>query len=190
MYLIYDTETNGLHGTEPHLPAVINQPRLTQLGFILLDNKFREVTRYNQLIYPDGWTIPNYLFFIENGHSTQRCFDFGVPVHEALTRFRDAVDCCKFTVAHNAAFDYRVIVGELIRAKVTPAHKPQHLCSMVLTTEFVNLPGKKKPKLIELYRHLFNEDFDGAHDAMADVEALTMCFIELVQRGVIVPGAG
>ena len=34
-------------------------------------------------------------------------------------------------------------------------------------------------------RHLFDEWFDGAHNAMVDVEATTRSFVELVKRDVI-----
>lgn len=44
----------------------------------------------------------------------------------------------------------------------------------------------KWPKLGELYRFLFNKDFEGAHDAMFDVIALKECFFEMAKRGVIV----
>ncbi len=45
--------------------------------------------------------------------------------------------------------------------------------------------GYKRPKLEELHLLLFDEDFDNAHDALADTEACMRCFFELVERGVI-----
>ena len=48
--------------------------------------------------------------------------------------------------------------------------------------DIVNLPRKKRPKPKELYRHLFNKDFDNAHDAIADIEATKDCFIELISK--------
>ena len=60
---------------------------------------------------------------------------------------------------------------------------------MATTTEFCQLPGRYKnykwPKLEELHRILFKEEFDGAHDAMGDVKAMVRCFFELDRLGVI-----
>jgi hypothetical protein len=49
------------------------------------------------------------------------------------------------------------------------------LCTKQLSTEYCNLPGKyagkpKWPTLQELHTHLFGKGFDGAHDALADVQ--------------------
>ena len=40
----------------------------------------------------------------------------------------------------------------------------------------------KLPTLTELHEYLFNEPFKEAHNATADVEATTRCFLELVRR--------
>jgi tyrosyl-tRNA synthetase len=40
----------------------------------------------------------------------------------------------------------------------------------------------KLPTLTELYGFLFNESFNEAHNATADVEATTRCFLELIRR--------
>ena len=54
------------------------------------------------------------------------------------------------------------------------------------STDYCKLPGRgfawKSPKLSELHRFLFDEYFDGAHDALIDVEATGRSFFELVKR--------
>ena len=45
--------------------------------------------------------------------------------------------------------------------------------------------GYKWPKLEELYRKLFGYTFDGAHDALADVEATRKCYFELKKKGIL-----
>ena len=53
-------------------------------------------------------------------------------------------------------------------------------------TQFCAIPGPrgfKWPSLGELHHALFNKGFDDAHDAAADVEATTRCFLELVLLG-------
>jgi hypothetical protein len=39
--------------------------------------------------------------------------------------------------------------------------------------------GYKWPKLSELHIKLFGEDFEGAHNALADIEATAKCFWKL-----------
>jgi hypothetical protein len=57
------------------------------------------------------------------------------------------------------------------------------------STEFCKLQGRgfgyKAPRLNELYKHLFGNWFEGAHNAMIDVEATARCLGELVKLGVI-----
>jgi DNA polymerase III subunit alpha len=57
------------------------------------------------------------------------------------------------------------------------------------TAELCKLPGGrggrfKLPTLTELHSHLFGEPFAEAHNATADVEATTRCFLELIRIGV------
>ena len=88
MYLFFDTETNGLLKTE-----IINgkstkvYPRVIQLAYILLNDNFEEVQSYCELIYPDGWEIPNDRFWIENGYSTEQNKLKGVNIRVALNFF-------------------------------------------------------------------------------------------------------
>lgn len=56
-----------------------------------------------------------------------------------------------------------------------------------VTASLLQLPGGrggkfKLPTLTELHSYLFNKPFSEAHNATADVEATTRCFLELVRR--------
>jgi DNA polymerase III epsilon subunit-like protein len=191
MYLFFDTETNGLPKTE-----IVNgiktkvYPRVIQLAYILLNDNFEEVQSYCELIYPDGWEIPNDRFWIENGYSTEQNKLKGVNIRVALNFFSQAIDQCHTMVAHNIAFDTPVLVSEMKRYNITAQNKTsKKICTMLSTIDFCKLPsqrgGFKWPKLIELHEKLFNEGFDGAHDALEDVRATVRCFIELKNRNII-----
>lgn len=94
----------------------------------------------------------------------------------------------KFMIAHNLDFDHKVLGAEMLRYNARASVKTQKICTMKSTTDLCCIPGPygfKWPKLEELHRFLFQEDFSGAHDAMNDVKATMRCFIELVNRGVI-----
>ena len=58
-----------------------------------------------------------------------------------------------------------------------------------VTASLLKLPGGrggrfKLPTLTELHSYLFNVPFSEAHNATADVEATTRCFLELVRRDI------
>jgi DNA polymerase-3 subunit alpha len=58
-----------------------------------------------------------------------------------------------------------------------------------VTANLLKLPGGrggkfKLPTLTELHQYLFNQPFAEAHNATADVEATTRCFLELIKREV------
>lgn len=192
MYLFFDTETNGLpKDWKAKMSNVDNWPRIIQFGFQVYDSTRQLVMESKELIVPDGWEIPNAKFWIDNGYSTEQNKLMGVPIHKSLQRFLHYYALSKIMIAHNMNFDYNVVGAEMLRLKLRAENKLERICTMEKTTDFLKLPGGKFggykfPKLEELYRFLFKEDFDGAHDALADVRATARCFFELVDRGIIV----
>ena len=116
---------------------------------------------------------------MEEGH------DLATVVDEFMADFDQAI----FIVGHNIDFDKKILGAELIRL-----HRPDVMnskrtyCTMQAGTNFCRIPGNygyKWPKLQELYIKLFGHDFDGAHNAMSDIEATQECFWELRRRRLI-----
>lgn len=182
-FLIFDTETNGF-------PP---KARMAQLAFMLVQEDGKVLDSYETMIKPDGWTIPEEKFFIENNMSTERCEKEGIPVFEALRRLQDCLKLCDYKVAHNINFDNQIIAKEIGLAGITPQlfQYKKGLCTMKSTTDLCRLPGRypgqfKWPKLIELHNYLFGCDFEGAHDALDDVKATQKCLVELIKRRVII----
>lgn len=194
--LFVDTETNGLpRDWRSPMTKVDNWPRCIQLAWAMTDEFGFIVDQRVDLIKPDGWEIPSEAFWINNGFSQEKSEKEGIPIAEALGYLIEAMNQVEYVVAHNMNFDYNVIGAEMIRAGLKAESKKQKVCTMTLSTDLMKLPGRFKgtykfPKLEELHRFLFEEDFDGAHDALVDVLACVRCFFELVNRGVIVIGDG
>jgi len=188
-FLFFDTETNGkpkYYGAK--MTDLHNWPRVAQLGWQIYNDAGELLREADYLIYPDGWTIPNEKFFIDNGMSTERNIKEGHPISVVLGVFLLDMQECDYLVAHNMGFDYNVLGAEMIRAKKSSAKKLPRICTMEATTNFCQLPGPrgfKWPKLEELHGILFNEAFDNAHDAMGDVRATARCFFKCVELGVI-----
>lgn len=191
-FLFFDTETNGkplAYGKS--YSDVDNWPRVTQLAWIIADVEGNNLLEQDHLIKPDGWEIPKEDFFIENGMSTERCEEFGVPLTGVLDIFYTAKMNSQVLVAHNLSFDHSIVWAEYVRAGRQPLSGMHKICTMQKSTAYCKIPypsgrkGNKWPTLAELHRTLFNKDFDGAHDALADITATKDCFFELVRLGVI-----
>jgi len=186
MYIFFDTETNGLPKNYNGKPTDLeNWPRVIQLAFIVTDTDFNELYRFCELITPDGWTIPVQKFWIDNGYNTKKNADEGKPMSFALSLLCEHINKCTHAFAHNMTFDYPIIAAEMIRYKVKPSNQVTKVCTMKSSTNFCALPKNKWPKLEELHQILFNEGFDDAHDALADVSATVKCARELVKKGII-----
>lgn len=192
-FLIFDTETTGLprYFRSP-MEDIENWPRMTQIGFMIINEEGEILKSYQSLIKPDGWVVPKDKFFIDNNMSTERCEKEGRPVFEVLREFQEALKICKYKVAHNMDFDKNIVGAEIIRAGISlPLFKfKPEICTMKETTNHVQAKthgGRNKwPKLIELHEHLFGYIFDGQHDAMSDVEATSRCLIESIKRKYII----
>lgn len=192
MFLFFDTETNGLPA-DYNAPATDtdNWPRIVQLAYSVRDRAGKTLFERDVIIRPDGWEIPDDMI---HGISHAQALQDGVPVAPEVTSFLDWVEKCDYLVAHNLNFDYPVFAAEYIRAvragtvQVRKA-KIEKICTMRSTVEFCKIPGRfgkyKWPRLSELHGELFGCDFEGAHNAMFDVDATVKCFFELMKREVI-----
>lgn len=187
--MFFDTETNGLPKSwKAEMKEVDNWPRVIQLAWQVCTDTGEVVSEMKRLIQPDGWDIPNEKFLIDNGYSTDNNKAAGFPMKEMLKAFLTDYEGSDHLVAHNMAFDHPVLGAEMIRYNLSSRVKLNKICTMQSSIELCRLPGNygfKFPKLIELHQHLFNEGFDGAHDAMADVNACRRCFFELLKQGII-----
>ncbi len=189
MYLIFDTETTGLPKRwDAPLTDSDNWPRCIQIAWQLHDDMGRLLEHQDYLVQPDGFDIP-YDSERIHGISTALADEQGISLEEVLEKFNEALGKSKFIVGQNVGFDVNIMGAEFIRMDVE--NKLQELpvldtCTEV-TAEMCKIPGGrggkfKLPTLTELHEFLFEEAFAEAHNATADVEATTRCFLELVRR--------
>ena len=190
-YLFFDTETTGIpQNYKAPCTDTDNWPRLVQLGWILTDGEGLELGRGNRIVRPDGFEIPTAASDV-HGITTERALAEGEPLHDVMMTFGADLNASNWLVGHNIDYDLHVVGTEYYRLgydhRIMFARP--YVCTMQATIDFCNIPGKygsKWPKLQELYVRLFGHEFDGAHDAMADISATKDCFFELLKRGVIV----
>jgi len=140
------------------------------------------------IIKPEGFKIP-YEAAKVHRITTERAYSEGVNLEEVLRAFNELIKETKYLVAHNISFDEKIVGAEFVRKGIkTELHRKPQLCTMQASTDFCRIPGPygyKWPKLSELHYKLFNEDFEEAHDAAADINATVKCFWELKRIGVM-----
>lgn len=188
-YLFFDTETTGLpRRWGAPVTDLDNWPRLVQLAYMAYDAEGNRLASVDTIIKPVGFTIPEEASKV-HGITTERALKEGRDLLEVLKEFRALLDNTSYLIAHNMGFDEKIIGAEFLRngmPDIPPA--VVKICTMHSTTEYCEIPGNygyKWPKLMELHRKLFEADFEGAHDASADVAATAKCFWELKKRGII-----
>lgn len=191
MYLIFDTETTGLpRSWAAPITDTDNWPRCIQIAWQLHDAMGNLIEHQDYLVKPDGFNIPYDAERI-HGISTELAEEQGVSLSEVLEKFNIALSKAKFVVGQNVGFDVNIMGCEFYRMGVASemAKMPVLDTCTEVTAELLKLPGGrggkfKLPTLTELHEYLFGEPFAEAHNATADVEATTRCFLELIKREV------
>ena len=192
MFLIFDTETTGLPlDKNAPLTNFNNWPRMVQLAWQIHDANGKFVKAENHIIKPEGYIIPINASMV-HGISTEHALNVGEDLNHVLDIFTETLKTVKYVVGHNVEFDLNVVGCEYLRTKgVNPLEQKLMVDTCTeKTANFCKLsggPGRKfkKPKLAEIHQLLFNEGFDMAHNASADVEATARVFLELIRIKVL-----
>jgi DNA polymerase-3 subunit epsilon len=193
--LFFDTETTGLpKNYKAPYTDVDNFPRLVQIAWILYnvgEGEAREVSTNNCIVTPDGFDIPEEASAV-HGFSTEEALKWGIPLKHVVNKFHSDVRIADVVLAHNISFDRNIYASELVRAgKAALAQEfmsSPMKCTMEASTDYCKLAGNygyKWPKLAELHSILFNEEFEGAHDALVDIRATAKCYFKLVELGIM-----
>jgi DNA polymerase-3 subunit epsilon len=180
--LVYDTETTGLPA-KGKAATLDDQPYIVQLACIL----YRDTTPVahfssylNPWINSKGQETPGVKFFIDAGLTKAKMEPSRLESQSCMAIFNQLVRKADRTVAHNANFDagrisdtfHRLLGDVTVEWASTP-----HFCTMLTLEPIMKLPAKwgkgyKWPNMDEAYRAYVDTDgFDGAHDAMNDVQA-------------------
>lgn len=184
--LIFDTETTGLPKThEPAINARDNWPHIVSISWVILDTATNKIlSRKSFVVKPNNWTIPEESIKIHK-ITNKNATEFGHPLSTVIDAFFQ--EDCHTIVAHNANFDYNVLVNAIKwDLGIDPiVVEKTVLCTMKLSKGLCKIPfengrGYKSPKLSELYEFVFNrKPISGClHDSLYDTIILT----EIVQH--------
>jgi DNA polymerase-3 subunit alpha/DNA polymerase-3 subunit epsilon len=169
--LFFDTETASLKGP------------IIQLAWVVTDGEGEVLECRNNSILPRGeWEMDPRAEAV-HGISRQWVEETGNKPHDILWEFVDRLNRVDLAVAHNLAFDLRMVKNDIERyhlTDLTPQPKAT-LCTMARGT----LSGQKWPKLEELHIRLFKKGFEGSHDALNDVMATVRIYFEMLRLGMV-----
>ncbi len=194
--LFFDTETSGFMSKKIDFDHS-DQAWCVQIGAIL-STQDEILSELNVLIQANGRSI-NYHAQKIHGITVEQADADGIPEADATAKFAKLLLQNPTIVCHNYDFDWPFVYQMMQRNldELSDEYRSRFYCEydsfctmkdkIVKTyVDARNIKGHKKfPKLIELYQKLFDTDFEGAHDAMADIQATRRCYYELINRGVI-----
>jgi DNA polymerase-3 subunit alpha len=203
--LVFDTETTGF------LPKDTKDldlfPYITQLAFVVFDTNTQKIVKsYNKYIKIPGEVEITPFITELTGVTREKC-DNGVSILGALHHFYMAYMSVQAMVAHNLAFDVKMIEIEIQRnfhkllsvnldtcllfdnslrkmERFCTMDMGKPVCNIVLPRRSLNEMGVPKtfvkaPKLSELYQKIFGYDFENGHDALVDTLACLRCFVSM-----------
>ena len=178
--MVLDTETTGLPSSRnPQELDKFNNARLIELGYIIFDKSEKNIKKYDDLVKPDNFIITN--TFI-HGITHEQAVKNGKNINQVLDQLTIDLKKVDGIICHNISFDMAIILSEAYRLNklelIEIINSKLHFCSMAIGKKFMK--NDKNPKLIELYKFLFNKDFIQEHRALSDCDACLDCFLSMI----------
>lgn len=183
-FLIVDTETTDFNGYVISLAYVrMNEP--SGAGSCSIMSQYKEYlkTKPGIEISPGAYQKHK----ISSEHLSMNGLNAAVELEKFFDTARDVINNDGKLVFHNAKFDVSAINRTAVLFDVPMAlDLDDTLCTMLLSTNFVKLPGKygnyKWPKNTELFGHLFPDekqpDDCDLHDALVDALITHRSFVK------------
>lgn len=185
--LVFDTETTGLPKFKnSSIYKTDEWPYIMQLSYITYDMDTDKLEIFDDYIRLHKDVEITKESIEVHGITRETCESRGIDINEALEKFIDNVKMSDILVAHNIAFDKRMVMVEGIRNKKLVNKKEIiEYCTMrcgadVCKIERISSDGEKyykKPTLSELYQHYFKKMPQNTHNAIVDVLICLRCFM-------------
>ena len=182
----YDTETTGFPRSAGWLDP--DQPHLIQFGYIL-STESTIFAEGSIIVKPDtaAWDMNPHAEKV-HGLSKQKIIAKGTSAREVARFIQSLLPWTGVKVAHNAAFDQKMMAILFARAGLDFQPFFENVfCTQRESKELCGLKTKtgspKMPKLEELHEFLFNVGVLGTHDALSDAHIMRRCYYELKKRG-------
>lgn len=185
MYLFFDVSAIGKPKKwKAPLNDPFNWPRMMHLSWLLYNEDRELIDSSDDIIKPEGFVIPEEA---EKKHKVTQAEaeDKGVPLKEALQRFKEAIEKAEYVIAHNMNFNEAVVTCEFYRKNLSHVlAAADKYCLMQEATWYTKLPSKtggyKWPSLKAIHEKVFEAQYANAGHALADVSAVVVCFFALL----------
>ncbi len=178
-YIAFDFETSGLPKGRRNVPVTsetvggYDTCRAVSLSAARFSQRGRLIDTFDAMITPTDFTISQGSIDI-HGITQEKATKEGRPFVEVFLDFVKFIGPrTKTIVAHNAAFDVGVLRSEMIRnsIKLELLDELHFRCTLQLYKERFLKPIR----LGILYEEIFGEEFENAHNSLADCIALGGC---------------
>lgn len=163
--MVFDTETTGFSTTS----------KVIELGYIIYSKSGTEVKRFSTLIKYNPPLV------IKNSHihkiKSRDLIENGRNLVDVLEYFLRDIKHCDTIVAHNIAFDLRMLratAHDICRELIEVLDEIQIICTIKLSKTYLN--RTKAIKLAELYNAIFDEDYEQTHSALDDTRMCARCY--------------
>ena len=171
-YIAFDFETSGLPKGRRNSKVTtetlsnFDSCRAVSLSAARFSHRGRLVKTFDAIIRPDNFVIGPDSTAI-HGITHEKALKEGRPFPEVFRDFMDFIGPrTKTLVAHNAQFDESVLRSEILRhdLDISKIEDLVFRCTLQLYKDRFMAPIK----LINLYKDIFGQEFDNAHNSLAD----------------------
>ena len=169
-YIAFDFETSGLpKGRKPVTQETLGQYdtcRAVSLSAARFSSKGRLIDTFDAMVYPEGFEISPGSVAI-HGITEEMAKSKGRPFLQVFADFMTFIGPrTKTLVAHNAKFDMSVLRSEMLRHGIDLSliEDLNFRCTLELYRERFLKPIR----LGVLYEEIFGEQFENAHNSLAD----------------------
>lgn len=186
--IVVDTETSGL---PLHKDSSIYKsdewPHILQLSYMIYDDITHEILiEVNDYIAIEKSCTISEASYEVHGLTREFLQSNGIPIKDALHKFKKHMNSCDVVVGHNISFDKRMILAECVRLKIFLNMKNTY-CTMrntkdVCKIQMQNSKGEtyyKYPSLSELHYYLFGHNIKKLHDASVDILICMRCYFKI-----------
>ena len=174
--LVFDTETNGLVKKEER--DLSKQPYIVQYAHALIDvgRKHWDVEETWNKLFQVPVNIPQRASEIHGIYKER--LEGKLYIYSVMEDILQRMEAADIIAGHNIRFDMNMLyveaqrIGEQARVVALKEKLVDTMTSSKDAVQAVNKRGhRKNPNLQEAYKHFYGEEFDGAHNALADVMA-------------------
>ena len=185
-FLFFDVSSNGMpKNWKASVEDTFHWPRMVQIAWQVYE-KLELAEERMAVIKPEGFEISAESSKFHRV-TQERAMTEGEPIQEVLKEFAQKIKEANFIIAHNMAYNEKIVGAEFIRAKINHLlFNSDCYCLMQESTHFCKIPGKygrlKWPNLNEINTLVFGEKIENINDAVVDVRAVSANFFMLLKH--------